>query len=595
MIKKILVFLIVVAVFGMVNANAAVTTYHLTVKSSPNILFISGSGDYDEGKMVKIDAAPQVWQEYSLIGWKVDGRWTIENPPTLRMDADHTVEAVYDRTNIVGGIIVDAIPRVGDITVDGTIYLASELPLKFDWTEGSAHVIMISPIISKDPNTRYKFDSWKDKDTQAFRTLVVQKDDEFIALYKTQYLLKSIADHGIVDGAGWHDAGTGVNFALEEDVVLDEKDENIRYVFNSWTQGDYPNSQENYIDLVNPVTLKSNWNKEYKLTLTSNIPEFELPGSGWYLEGKNVVLVADNTVESPNSDVNYVFSSWVSKGYNPVIIPNNHSPSTTIVMENPYTIEAQYDESYRVNVWTPFSSATGGDFYDKGKLAEIKMQQTEYVIEPNQIRKIFTGWNAGQAKTMDFNEVADLDPDGKPIGNQNLVIFVDRPVNVTANWKTQYYLDVQTTTDGKVSGAGWYDVGKMARLEVKTPTAQKDFWTAYVFDKWSEDLESTSVRERILMNSPKTVIAEWKQDNSPGIINSVIFAGLAGFGIFVYSKTHTKIAAGRKQFKDLIDEAKPFEKFFNLRKRSPQMDQHPSFYQKPKKKKAILSWLLGKE
>ena len=97
------------------------------------------------------------------------------------------------------------------------------------------------------------------------------------------------------------------------------------------------------------------------------------------------------------------------------------------------------------------------------------------------------------------------------------------------------------------------------------------------------------------MNSPKTIVAEWKEDKTPGIINSLIMAGLAGFGIFVYSKTHTKISAGRKHVRELIDEAKPFEKFFNLRKRNPQMDQHPSFYQKPKKKKAVLNWLLGKE
>ena len=595
MISKILLILVVVAAFSIINASGAeVKTFHLTVKSQPNILFIGGTGDYKQGQTVKLETLPLVWQDYTLKGWKVDGRWTSENPPTITMDADHTVEAIFDKTNIVGGIIVDAIPRVVDITVDGTIYLATELPLTFNWEAGSEHIISIPSIVNLDPNTRYKFDSWKDKNTQAFRTIAVQKDDGFIALFKTQYLLKSISDHGVIEGAGWHDAGSGVNFALEDDTVLDQKDENIRYVFNSWNQGDYPNSPENYIDLVNPVALKSNWNKEYKLTLITNIPGFEPPGSGWYLEGKNVIVVADAQVESPKSDINYVFNSWVTRGQNPVIIPNNRSPSTAIVMENPYTIEAQYDESYRVNVWTPFSSAVGGGFYDKGKIAEIKMQQTEFVIESDQIRKIFTGWDAGNAKAMDFKETAELDPDGKPIGNQNIVLYVDRPVNVTATWKTQYYLDVQTT-DGKVVGGGWYDVGKIARIEVKTPSVQQDLWKALVFDKWSGDLEGISTKETILMNSPKTVTAEWREDSSPAIINSVIFAGLAGFGVFVYSKTHTKISAGRKHVKELIDEAKPFEKFFNLRKRSPQMNQHPSFYQKPKKKKAIINWLLGKE
>ena len=593
MISKILLVLVVLAAFSIVNASAEVPTYHLTVKSQPNILFLSGSADYKAGQMIKIEAAPLVWQEYSLIGWKVDGRWSTENPPTINMDADHTIEAVYERTNLVGGIIVDSIPRVIDITVDGKIYLVSELPLSFNWEVNSEHVIMIPPILNQDPNTRYKFDSWKDKNTQAFRTVTVQKGDEFIALYKTQYLLKSIVDHGVVDGAGWHDAGTGVNFSLENEIVSDEKDESIRYVFNSWSQGDYPNSAENYIDLINPIALKSNWDKEYKLTLTSNVPDYAPPSAGWYLEGKNVILVAEDSIESPNSNVKYVFQEWVSKGNNPVIISNNHSPSTSIIMENPFAIEAHYAESYRVNVWTPFSTAIGGGFYDEGKVAEIKMQQTEFDIEENKIRKVFTGWNSGHAKTMDF-AAADLDPEGKPIGKQNLVVFVDQPLNITANWKTQYYLDIQST-EGKVSGSGWYDVGKLARVEAREPSIEQSLWVSTVFDKWVGDLEGTSTKDTILMNAPKTIIAEWREDKTPGVINSLILAGLAGFGIFVYSKTHTKISAGRRHVKELIDETKPFEKFFNLRKRNPQMSQHPSFYQKPKKKKAVINWLLGKE
>ena len=66
-------------------------------------------------------------------------------------------------------------------------------------------------------------------------------------------------------------------------------------------------------------------------------------------------------------------------------------------------------------------------------------------------------------------------------------------------------------------------------------------------------------------------------------------------GIIVYSKTHKSIKISRNQVKDLIDEAKPFEKFFALRKRKSETDQHPSFYVKQKKKKSIVNWLMGKD
>ena len=595
MISKLVLVFVLVASFVVIEASAQQSVFHLTVKAVPNILFISGSGDYNEGTTVKLDSVPTQWQDYTFLGWKVDGRWSVENPPTIRMDRAHTVEAVYEKSNIIGGVIVDTIPRITDITVDGQIYLANELPLSFDWEQGSDHVISIPPIVQENPNSRYKFDSWKDRNQQSFRTIIIDADtNDFIALYKTQFQLKSVSNTGKIIGAGWHDAGTGVSFEVEKTTVLDEKDENIRYKFDSWNIGDYLDSPENFIDLVNPATLKANWKTQYKLSLTSSVPDNEVAGAGWYIEGKNIILFAEREIKSPNSDVNYVFDKWVSIGSKPVIIPNAHSPSTSINMENPYSIEAQYVESYRVNVWTPFSAAIGGGFYEDGKVAEITIKETEVIIDEGKIRKVFTGWDSGTSRTMDFNAAADLDPDGKPIGKHNLLLFVDNPANVSAGWKTQYYLDVESD-EGKITGEGWYDVGKMARVQVKNPTVSQGLWSATVFDKWSGDHESRSVKELILMNEPKTITAEWKEDNSPGLINSLILVGIAAAGIVVYSKTHTKISIGRKQVKDLIDESKPFEKFFNLRKRKPEMNQHPSFYKKPKKKKAILSWLMGKE
>ena len=595
MIGKFVLVLVLVASFVVIEASAQQQIHHLTVKAVPNIIFIGGSGDYTEGTSVTLKAVPLQWQDYVFIGWKVDGRWSLENPPIIRMDKAHTVQAFYEKSNIVGGVIVDTIPRITDITVDGQIYLANELPLSFNWEINSDHVISIPSIVKEDPNSRYKFDSWKDKNQQSFRTIIIDSDDnEFIALYKTQYFLKSVSKIGSVIGDGWYEAGTGVNFEIESDVVYDEKNANIRYHFDSWNIGDYLDSPENYIDLINPVTLKSNWKTKYQLTITSSVPDYEVAGSGWYFKDRNVILFAEREIDSQNSDVKYVFERWVTTGTKPLIIPNAHSPSTSITLDNPYSVKALYGESFRVNVWTPFSGAQGGGFHEDGKVAEIKLSQTEVIIEPNKIRKVFTGWDAGKARVMDFNAAADLDPEGKPIGKHNLLLFVDRPVNVTASWKTQYFLDVQTD-EGIVSGSGWYDVGKMARIQVKTPTVSEDLWSATVFDKWSGDNEGTALKERILINEPKTVVAEWKEDKSPGLINGLILAGLAATGIIVYSKTHTKISMGKKHVQDLIDDTRPFEKFFNLRKRKPNMNQHPSFYQKPKKKKAVINWLLGKE
>ena len=592
---KILLLLstLLIASFTIVQASAVTEdTFHLTVRAEPNILFITGSGDYKAGSLVTLDSAPETWRDYSFVGWMIDGRWSDENPLEIRMDMSHSVEAVYEKTGLIGGIIIDTIPRVSEITIDGTIYLPSELPLTFSWTTDSEHVISLSQTVSQGPATRYLFDSWKDQNTDTIRTIKAAEDASYIALYKIQHYIKPISEQGAVLGAGWQDAGTMAQFELESDVVLDKKDENIRYVFNSWTSGDYPNSAHNTIPVAEGTAVKATWDVQNKLQLQSNIPDYNLFGTGWYDSGKQVALIAEESLESPNADTKYVFDRWVSRGPNPVIIPNAQLPSTTIIMDQPYVIEAQYKKSFQVNVWTPFGDPVGAGFYDQGAVAEISLSQTEVEVEPNNFRKVFSGWDTHGARTMDL---AGEDPDlvGINTPGLNLLVFVDQPVNVTANWKSQYYLDVQTT-QGKVKGAGWYDIGRMVPISVEDRTAPAGLWSAHTFDRWTGDIESTSANDRVLMNGPKNVIAEWKVDNTPGITNGIILAAVAGIGAVVYTKTRKGQLLNNHVTNNLASiKQNSFDKFFALGNNAVP-DDTPSFYTKPPMKKSILDWLLGR-
>ena len=579
--------LLLVAVASVTIAQAAAqeseSGFNLRVKTEPNILFLDGSGYYTEGTSVTIDKAPETWQDYTFVGWKVDGRWADGNPITIRMDATHTATAVYAK-GIAGSIIVDTIPRISEITVDGTIYLPDELPVSFSWAEGSTHVISTEAIVSESPETRYVFDSWKDKNTESDRTITIGPETtEIIALFKTQHYLKPITEFGQVIGAGWHDEGKSASFELESETVLDNKDDNKRYIFESWDYGDYPNSISNSLDVMEPVTVKATWTPQYKLQLKTSVPDYDLFGTGWYEVGKKVALIAEEELESSNSDIRYVFDKWVSKGPNPVIIPNAHSPLTTITIEDPYIIEAVYKESYRVNVWSQYGSPIGAGFYKEGEIAEISLSKNQMVVEPNKIRQVFVGWNAAGAKTMNTDSVSTTDG----VLAQNLLVMVDRPLNITTNWKTQYYLDVQSQ-EGRVKGSGWYDLGRMVPFSIDKASTPPGMWSAEVFDKWTGDVESEETSDRVIMSEPKTIIAVWKTDNTPGIINGAILAGIAGVAAVIYTKTHKKANLDSK-----IPELgkASFEKFFSTR--NSKQDTAPSFYKKPKK--SIVDWLLGRE
>ena len=583
LIPLLSILLISITSLGILEASAQESEqHHLSVKSEPNIIFIGGAGFYSSSTAVTIDTAPETWQEYTFVGWKIDGRWTDGNPITVRMDSSHSAVAVFSK-GIGGSIIVDTIPRISEITIDGTIYLPDELPVSFSWPDGSKHVISSSAIIQESPETRYVFDSWKDKNTQPDRTITIGPEtQEIIALFKTQHFLKPITEYGKVTGGGWQVEGKRASFELESDIVLDKKDDYVRYVFDSWDLGDYENSPANTIDIIESVTVKANWTPQFKLELKTSIPDYALFGTGWYEELKQVALIAEEELESSDSDIKYVFDKWVSKGPNPVLIPNAQSPSTTIIVEQPYIIEASYKESYRVNVWSQYGNAMGGGFYPKGEIATIGLSQNEIVTQPNKIRKVFSGWNTFGARTMNQDISMDsLDPSA-----QNLLVFVDKPLNVTTNWKTQYFLDVQSP-EGKAKGSGWYDLGRMVPVSIDERSTPPGMWTAKVFDKWTGDIESIELNERVIMNEPKTVIAEWRSDNTPGIINGIILAGIAGAAALVYTKSQKNKTKSEKSLVQNLS----FDKFLSLRKK-PQEDT-PSFYNKPKRN--IMDWLLGRE
>ena len=87
---------------------------------------------------------------------------------------------------------------------------------------------------------------------------------------------------------------------------------------------------------------------------------------------------------------------------------------------------------------------------------------------------------------------------------------MDGPKNVTANWKTQYYLTV-TSAYGTPSGEGWYDEDTNATAMLDVGTVNGTEGTRYVFTGWSEDASGTALTsDPIFMDGPKNATADWK-------------------------------------------------------------------------------------
>ena len=120
-------------------------------------------------------------------------------------------------------------------------------------------------------------------------------------------------------------------------------------------------------------------------------------------------------------------------------------------------------------------------------------------------------------------------------------------------------------------------------------------WSANTFQGWSGDVESINLKERVIMNEPKSVVAEWRVDNTPGIVNSFILGGIAVIGLVIYKKTHKAPTFGNAKNGLNSNGTKPFDVFFNTKTRQSMKEDSSPFQKNPSKINSIISWLMGRK
>jgi hypothetical protein len=80
------------------------------------------------------------------------------------------------------------------------------------------------------------------------------------------------------------------------------------------------------------------------------------------------------------------------------------------------------------------------------------------------------------------------------------------PHTLKANWKTQYYLNIQSPY--AAIGGGWYDANSQAVVSLSSPVATGT-GVRYVFVSWSGDLSGANQNQSLIMSGPKLVSALW--------------------------------------------------------------------------------------
>ncbi|MHC3129498.1 MAG: DNRLRE domain-containing protein [Candidatus Bathyarchaeota archaeon] len=287
--------------------------------------------------------------------------------------------------------------------------------------------------------------------------------------------------------------------------------EGTRYFFTSWSDGNNLSSRTMIISEFVLTSYTANYQTQYYLSVDS---DYGSPaGEGWYDSGSTSSFEVASTV-AVSEGTRVAFTRWSGDS-------SSTSSSSTLVMDAPKQVSAEWQTQYYLSVDVDplgIVSLSGEGWYDEGSAA-LTENAPSTCSGGEGTRYIFETWKV--------DDVAE--------GSNPISVLMDSPHSVVASYRTQYYLTV-VSQHVPTEGEGWYDKDSEASFSVKSP---QGLVIQNVFTRWSGDSISTSQSATILMNGPKTLTANWREEYTQLFI-ILIVAALAIISIVAVRKLRAR-------------------------------------------------------
>jgi hypothetical protein len=332
--------------------------------------------------------------------------------------------------------------------------------------------------------------------------------------YDPLFFLYVKSDRGNPEGSGWYPAGTLARVAV---VTPTDETAGTRYRFDKWTgaytnvndNSNNPNNPVSFVFMDSPKIVEAAWVTQYRLTVNS--PYGQPSGGGWYDKDQTATFSVTSSSDS-GEGIRQVFNSWTGDY-------TGSSLTGTVAMNAPKIVTATWKTQYLLTI-----DPKGGQvdrttqWLEGGTSVSVAATSPCNVVEKKS-RMVFVGWHGATTSTL--NTVA---------------LIMDSPKSLTATWKTQYYLIVETKR-GTAAGEGWYDADSTAEFSVPSEVPMEapfgTFGGRYFFSGWSGDSKSSTPRATVLMDKAHTVVADWSSDYMVTILIIVVIVavGLAAVGL----------------------------------------------------------------
>jgi hypothetical protein len=238
-------------------------------------------------------------------------------------------------------------------------------------------------------------------------------------------------------------------------------------------------------------------------------------GKGTYDDGTAASFSVTSLIVPLNANQRYVFSYWNGDF-------SGASPSGTVTMTSKKSVTANYQLQNFLKVSVDplgIASASGEGWYLPTDSVTVGPVPSS-ISGGDGARYVFQQWTI----------------DAAPVSGNSVEITMDSPHTVVAHYGTQYLLTASSDY-GIVQGGGWYDAGSTATLSVTTEV-DTSFGVKQVFQKWTGDMESSSATTAITMDSPHTLRAVWRTDNTilyATIALAICAAFAVGIGLTMFA------------------------------------------------------------
>ena len=195
------------------------------------------------------------------------------------------------------------------------------------------------------------------------------------------------------------------------------------------------------------------------------------------LPGSNTVQIEPTIYLNPSS--RFVFRQW-SDG--------SVANPRTILVSSDMSLGADFDLQYLLSLQPSEGVTNGSGWYNSGTSVTVAATSPSTVVA-DQTRLVFLSWSG------------DLQSN-----STSIVVNMTAPRSLKANWKTQYFLTIQSPY--AAVGGGWYEANSQAVVSLTSPVATGN-GVRYVFVKWSGDVSGANQSQSLTMSGPKLVSALW--------------------------------------------------------------------------------------